>query len=291
MRINIPNRFRTFFDRDSGEKSELPNSLLRRPPSPIHYYEPSVASRCYYGEELEEFEVEVVRMRQPKDVLVETVNYGPVRGSYSDEQYSYFERKFADYLRFIDLQQTAAWEFEGSEKGMKLWTMKDPEYIMFRTEVELDMPLEAATHYAKDLEFRKKLDKNAAKIELLKHISDDIGAMLIHLKLPWPLSDREVFFYRHFFMADADTFVALNFDVHDMPHDDSKGIVRIACDVMGGQFRRLSPTKTLYTNFSRSNPKMKVPQFIMRSKAKEMGKQALLFKELAEQEEKKKSKL
>lgn len=288
MRINIPSRFRTFFDRDSGERSELPNSALQRPPSPVHYYEPSVASRYYYGEELEEFEVEVVRLKLPREVAVEPTRFGPVRGSYTDEQYRYFEKKFADFSRYIDLQQSPAWEFEGTEKGMRLWTMKDPEFIMFRTEVELDMPLETAMLYAKDLEFRKKLDKNAAKIELVKFISEDIGAMLILLKLPWPLSDREVFFYRHFFMADADTFVALNFDVHDMPHDNSKGIVRIACDVMGGQFSRLGATRTLYTNFSRSNPKMKVPQFILRSKAKEMGKQALLFKELAEELEKNK---
>lgn len=289
MRINIPSRFRTFFDRDSGEKSPVPNQELRRPPSPILYYEPSVYSRCYYGAELEEFEVEVVRLKQPKEVLTEAPTFGPERGSYTEAQYRYFEQKFEEYLRYIDLERTPTWEFDSEEKGMKLWIMKDPEYIMFRTEVELDMPLEAAVVYAKDLEFRKKLDKQAAKVEVVKYISEDIAAMLIHLKLPWPLSDREVFFYRHFFMADPDCFVALNFDVYDMLHEN-KGIVRIACDVMGGHFRRLSASKTLYTNFSRSNPKMKVPQFIMRSKARDMGKQALMFKELAEELERKRSK-
>ena len=50
---------------------------------------------------------------------------------------------------------------------MKMWTKKDRDYLVFRTEVEIDLPLEVVAYYVQNEEFMKKIDTNGKDLNIL----------------------------------------------------------------------------------------------------------------------------
>lgn len=292
MKINTPTKFRTFFDRRFETETEasvsVPVFKQLRPPSPVRYIEPTEHFRSNYHHGIEELEIEVDRLEEPQAFIsrhdsTPDKSFAPKRGEFSDDQFARFEEKLAEYRRMVDMEQTSAWEFEGREKGLKLWMMKDPVFLVLRTEIELDVPLESAVAHFYDPAFRQQTEKNTGKVETVRTFSDEISVLHACLQLPWPLSDREVLFYRVGFMDGPDSHTTLHYDVNDIAFESKKGMVRVNCELAGTTFKRLGPNKTLYTNFSKSNPRMTgIPMWLLRSKAKDIGKDAICFKELAE---------
>lgn len=300
MKINTPTKFRTFFDKRLETAADVEDSVPTfrqlRPPSPIRCVEASEHNRSAYHHGTDEFEVqaEAIGLERPHSFASRHAStserlFSPSKGDFSDEQFARFEAKLAEYRRMVDLESTPAWECEGREKGLQLWMIKDPVFLILRTEIEMAVPLEAAVGYFNDPVFRQKTEKSTGKVETVRAFSGDVALLHAVLKLPWPLSDREVLFYRVRFMDSDDSYTTLHYDANDVAFEWKKGTVRINCELSGTTFKRLGPNRTLYTTFSMSNPRMNgLPMWLLRSKAKDIGKDALSFKELAEETSQKK---
>ena len=290
--INKPPRFRTFFEKKYPEvlgQNPFPEQIVE----PIKYYEPSVYSRANCGPEGSEFEVEIItKERLPKEEEEEVVQkkvYELDRAGYSDKNHNMYLDRLAEFFRYISPDQVKGWETEKTNGGMKLFSLKHSEFVIFKSEVDIDLPLETVVNYNKDMQFRKQLDDKASDLKEVSMISSEVRILWIYLKLPWPLSDRDICFYCHQTDIDENNHVEINFDAYDFNYDNGKSVVRINCHLMGSLFTRLGPNQTRFTKFSKSNPKMKgVPMFVLRSKVNDMAEQSLKFKQKAEETERNK---
>lgn len=173
------------------------------------------------------------------------------------------------FAEYVDMA-SGAWGKLESQDPMKLWLRDDPDYLVFRSEVEINVPLETAVRYIQDEEFMKKVDIRRKGLDILKRESPD--CILIHYSIDgkWPISPRDMVLYRCTYFSDKDNFQFLTFKAVDVDVPPPKGVVRADMKVQGSIFTRIGPSKTRYINCSMMNPRVTgVPLFVIRGKMKD----------------------
>ena len=188
-----------------------------------------------------------------------------------------------DFMKeYIDLA-SGAWGEPVETDPMKYWLRKDPYYLVFRSEVHIDLPLDIVVRYMKDEEFMEKADVGRKDLKFLKIESPECCLLQYCIVARWPMSARDMVLYRNQYYSDNNNFQVLSFKAMDVDVPPPKGVVRLDMKVQGSTLTRIEPNKTRYINCSLLNPKVPgVPLFVMRSKMKEAAMMSYHFKEAVE---------
>lgn len=177
------------------------------------------------------------------------------------------KRRLMDEL--IDVN-TGGWKKPIQTKPLIIWGKNHPDYLMIRSEVEIDASLEKVERYMRDPAFMATVD---VKREFERKIRDESSCCeLIHfgLKGEWPISPRDMVTYRFYYYTDKDTMQILNFNAEDLNMPPIKGTVRTDLKLHGGCLNRSGPHKTKFIVVVMVNPKIAgIPMFIIRTKLSE----------------------
>lgn len=231
--------------------------------------EEEVAERELYIEQKKEYGVDTSLLRPSlRDLFIRKSN------------------TFNERVSLID----GSWGDHETANSMKIWFKKDPNYLVFRTEIEIDLPLEIVVRYLMDESFMASFDKKRKGLDILSHESPVCNLIRYCIDFSWPISDREMIIYRFTYMENPDEFRVLTFNAEDRQYPPSKGYVRVDLELQGYVVSKVGPHKTLLMNYSSLNPKVTaVPMFILRGKLKEGAMLSVHLKDGMEAAEKAKS--
>ena len=175
-----------------------------------------------------------------------------------------------EFMKEYSDLSSGAWGKPEETKPMMLWLRKDPEYLVFRAEVEIDLPLETIAEFMLDDQFIGRTDPRSKNLKKLKELSSQCDIVQFSMEAKWPVSARDMVVYINKYYSDKDTFNILNFKAFDTEHPPSKDIMRIDIKIQGRTLTRISSNKTKIVNTSMMNPKMSgVPIFVLRGKLKD----------------------
>lgn len=139
-------------------------------------------------------------------------NYGIKPGSVKPEVFSSYKKKLTELLNNVYLGDNS-WTLVEETGGMKYWTKDDPAYVIQRSEITLDHPLEIVKDYVCDPDFRFKYDTLIKKFEILEKLSDQVALIHVVMKGSFPVSDRDFVTCRASFYQNKDV-VNFNLDFH-----------------------------------------------------------------------------
>ena len=227
------------------------------------------------------------QVNQRPDLSVKEVPFevGLKQGTLKESSYRKFKEKLEEFIQRTDLKRKD-WDSEETEDGVSIWTMDDDETVEYRSEVLVDVPLNKCVKYGVCNKYRMKIDRLLDRIETVEKVSPQINTLHMHVKMPWPFENRELFVYRFSFYLDKDTFVVVAYDADDVEYIPFEGCIRIRCELAGSIFKRVGQNQTKVTTFSSSNPHLKrVPLWMMKSKTKDMALFSRVFKLSVERDE------
>ena len=300
----LPKAKATFFNRKDPEMMAKLEQVNRKPPvvaeKVVKPTEVGFDLKSRYDIGISEFDliqVEKLQAMQESHDLPDPKT-GLVRAGIPDNIYNQIIQKCKDHDNFVSLTSKAIkWEEFGAEEGVKIWTCIEKDWFHFRSESEIDLPLEVVAQYLVDHKFRLSYDKNLANISTLKTLTPQVEVIHTEAKGSWPISDRDGIMLRSklFYKGEdgKERFRLVGFGSEELnkEHPPKKGVVRISVDCMGAIFTKLGPNKVHYLNFSRANPHIGgAPDFIIRKKMKENGLFAHVFAQACIKAEKEKEK-
>lgn len=185
----------------------------------------------------------------------------------------------------IDMK-TGGWGKPVETNPIMIWGRKHPDYLMIRSEVEINASMETVERYLRDPAFMAKVD---VKREFERKIKDESSCCeLVHycLKGQWPISPRDMVTYRFYYYSDKDTLENLNFNAEDLNMPPIKGTVRADMKIQGGYLKRLGPHKTKSVVVAMINPKVAgIPMFIIRTRLTEAAMISFELKKAIEKAE------
>jgi len=196
-------------------------------------------------------------------------------------------RKMKEVEDFGNLALNKKWEDKGVTKGVRFWTFSDSHYFVFKTDMDINLPLETVIRYADDLEFRKQYDDGMKSCQIITDYKDGLRIFRYMIKGQWPVSERDFVMLQANYFKDKDTYCSYACDASCYNYPEEKGVVRAECYFTSTTFTRKDANTTNCVTVSRTDPRIKaIPQFILNTKTKEIAMQCLGFKEKSEQAEK-----
>jgi len=194
-----------------------------------------------------------------------------------------FSIKSAEIREYMDIHTNIHWEDMGTDKGMHLWAVKDPDCLVFRTEIIIDRPLEEVVTAMRDLAIWPLYDQNYKKCEVVEEYNECAKLLRYVIKGHWPVAERD-FILRNFgFYENENTYRIYAYDAYNYTHPVERGVVRASLPMMGCILTRESENKTKFVNFSKTDPKIKgLPTWVLRTRTKDAAMIALHFKQYIE---------
>lgn len=140
--------------------------------------------------------------------------YGVVKGSVPEEVYTNYQRKLAELLSNVYLETNSNWKLIEEKDGLRLWAQNHDTYIIQRSEIEIDYPIDVIRDYVCDPNFRFKYDELLKSIEVIKKLSDQVALVKVVIKGKFPVSDREFISCKVAFWQNKDVNACFNSDIH-----------------------------------------------------------------------------
>lgn len=181
-------------------------------------------------------------------------------------------------LKYKDIRQFWDSYFDISQKEwgkpeditpMVLWVRKHPDYLVSRSEILVNAPLEEVVRILRDDELSLKIDSRKKSLSMLRDESPQCSVVHTVNKGTGLIDERDNVVYRFQFFEDADTFRILNFPADDINHPPAKGVVRVDMKLLGVILTREGKNSTKMVSCAMINPRLPIPMFMMRSKLKE----------------------
>ena len=190
-----------------------------------------------------------------------------------------------EFMKEYSDLSSGAWGKPEDTDPLIFWTRKDPEYLTFRAEVQINLPLETVVKYAMDDEFLRKSDSRMNDMQILRQESPQCDIMKLGTPAKWPISARDMVVYRCKFYSDQDSFTIVNFNASESEYPPAKNVVRIDVKIQGRIITRTGPRSTRVIICSMMNPKVSgVPMFVLRGKMKQNVEAIYDFKLTVEHE-------
>lgn len=133
----------------------------------------------------------------------DTSIYGITPGSVKPEVYSNYKKKLTELLNSVYLEGNS-WTLNEDKGGLKYWTKDDPVYVIQRSEMVINHPLEVIKEYICDLNFRFKYDTLIKKAEFIEKMTDQVALIYVVMKGSFPVSDRDFLTCRASFFHNKD---------------------------------------------------------------------------------------
>ena len=107
-----------------------------------------------------------------------------------------FEKKLA-LLKRETADDDPDWLPAVKKGGLDLYTKKDSVWIVQKSEIEINLPLNVLIPYLQDVEFRKKYDNLLESYEFIKKIQDNVQIVRSQIKGKYLIiSPRDFITYR-----------------------------------------------------------------------------------------------
>jgi len=113
-----------------------------------------------------------------------------------------------------------------------------------------------------DIEFRRKIEKEAISIDLVEKITDDVVVVKTRYAAPFPVTAREVVCVCHTFERDG-TYYNVAFSINHKGAKPDKNYVRAVFNVGLIVCQPNPDGTTAYTRISQLDPKGNIPTFVL----------------------------
>ena len=118
------------------------------------------------------------------------------RASLPENVRALFQKKFS-LLEAEMSPSSEGWAVGYENKGFKIYTKKDPVFIIQKSSVIIALPLEKVVPYLQNMELREKFDNLYENHEILKKITDNCFLVRYQMKGKFMIvSSRDFVMYR-----------------------------------------------------------------------------------------------
>lgn len=267
-----PKLFTTFFMKENpldGTSAKVHHGRSTIPLPERAMYMPALSS---YEKDTNEFEVETYYGDQeypqpPTDRVA--YSYGVKLDVLRPE----LAQKYKENRQFWDSYfDTTNKEWGGKPEETTpriLWVRKHADYLVSKTELEIDAPLEEVIRFMVDDNFHLKVDPQRKSITTVREESPQCKIVHSMNHGNFFVSERDNLVYRFQFFEDQNTYKIMNFPAEENIHPVPKGVVRADMKLIGSTLIRLDKNKTKMIQCMMVNPKAPAPMFMMRGKIKE----------------------
>lgn len=130
-------------------------------------------------------------------------NFGLKKASVRPEIFAAYEKKLTELLNNVYLDDKL-WHLVEETNGLKFWSQDHSHYVIQRSEIEINHPLETVKNYVCDANFRYKYDPMIKSLEFLETINEQVAIIRVVMKGSFPVSDRDFVTCRIMFYQNQD---------------------------------------------------------------------------------------
>ena len=247
--------------------------------SPTHIPLPARAENMpplsSYVRDTHEFEVETNYMGDtdfpnPEETARNQVTYGLKL----DELGPALAQKYTEARKFWDTYfdlSNKEWGKPEETKPRILYIRKHSDYVVFRSEVIVNAPIEEVIKYLNDDKFNLRIDPRKKSITRLREVGSQCSIYHMVNNGNMMVSERDMLLYRFQFFESPDCYRILNIPAEDSISPPAKGTVRADMKIMGVVLTRVDANTTKMENHNMINPKAPIPMFMVRGKVPEMS--------------------